>query len=384
MNILFVGTIYDKKHTTVTGQTVVSDIVLNQLKQSCNVIVVNTADSGKYQRGTLLFNITRILQFIGIFFHILIVLLTKSVNVVYYQPATSGMGVARDYISLKIISFFRKSIVLHLLGYIKLYTLKDFGSNAWKRFNYVYGCADKIIVEGEKMKSEFKDFENYLNKVVVIPNGLNVDSKRVNYPKNYNEEKSFKLLYLSNFIFSKGYYDVIQALDILVNQRKLNVECIFAGKYYTTLESVDSDRLLGTEEAFNAFIKSHGLQNVVKYYPGLFGNDKHKAFVEANAFVLPTYYSAEGQPMSILEAMSYGCVPIVTAHGHIPMMVNNDNGCLVSPKHPLSIADAVESLMTNTSVYTNKSAKAIIDFNEKFRGESFGNAVKKVIMQVGK
>ena len=88
--------------------------------------------------------------------------------------------------------------------------------------------------------------------------------------------------------------------------------------------------------------------------------------------------------MSILEAMSYGCVPIVTAHGHIPMMVNNDNGCLVSPKHPLSIADAVESLMTNTSVYTNKSAKSIKDFDKKFRGETFGNSVKVVIMQAGK
>ena len=380
MNILFVGTIFDSKHNTITGQTVVSDIVLENLCKSNKIIRINTADSGKYQRGSFSFTVYRISQFIGIFLKLLYILLTKKVDRVYYQPATSKMGIARDYIAMHIIRLFSKPIILHLLGYITLDTLRNYGSTTWRRFSYVYNKSSKIIVEGEKMKSEFDCFDDYLNKIVVIPNGMNIGLNKEQPIKRYNNKVPFKLLYLSNFIYSKGYFDVLRALNILVNERHLNVECNFAGKFYSTLDSVDNDTIFGTEEAFKSYISNHKLNKRVKYQQGLFGDDKRQAFETANAFLLPTFYSAEGQPMSIIEAMYYGCVPIVTNQGHIPMMVNNHNGCIVESRNPKSIADAVERLMSDNKTYSLKSKISMEDFHNKFRGDVFGKKLRNVLL----
>lgn len=379
MNILLIGTMYDQKHPTITGQTVISSIIIENLQKSYILNFVNTADNGKYQRGTFKFAIYRICHFLIIYIKIISTLLTKSIDVVYYQPATSKLGVARDYIAIRIIKSFKKTIVLHLLGYMTLDTIKEYGSRTWKWFNYVYDNATNIIVEGEKMKLEFLNFKFSDSKILIVPNGMNVKNASQLKAKEYVPKDVFHILYLSNFIFSKGYYDVIQAIDILRNSRGLKVDCIFAGKFYNTLEGCDSNLELGTKEVFDRFIGEHHLNDYVNYYTGLYDTQKHEAFCKANVFILPTYYSAEGQPMSILEAMAYGCVPIVTAHGHIPMMVNDENGCVILPKNPKSIADAVERLIKNPDIYNKKSSKSISDFKDKFSGDTFSNAVKRIL-----
>jgi glycosyltransferase involved in cell wall biosynthesis len=48
---------------------------------------------------------------------------------------------------------------------------------------------------------------------------------------------------------------------------------------------------------------------------------------------LPTYYSTEAQPLSILEALSYGKIVITTNHRGIPdMVINEYNGLIVESK----------------------------------------------------
>lgn len=380
-NILFIGTLCDKKHPITTGQTVVSRILLNHFDNK-RVHVINSADSGKFQRGSFFFSVFRVFDFLVVYIKLLYSLIFRNIACIYYQPATSPMGIVRDYISLRIIKIFNKPVVGHLLGYMDIKNIESFGLQSFNRFKWVIDSFTRLVVEGDKMKEQLSFATDYEKRLISIPNGFDEEFKGEKEAKSYDGKGPFRILYLSNLIFSKGYYDILLAIDLLVNHYKVNVECVFAGKFYQTLEEVDSNKELGTKEVFDDFVINRRLSSIVKYYPGLYGEDKRDAFLKANAFILPTYYSAEGQPISILEAMSYGCVPIVTNHGHISMMINESNGCFVKPKTPESIVEAILCLINNNSLYQEKSKTAIKDFKAKFDGCVFAAGVESVIDNV--
>lgn len=44
--------------------------------------------------------------------------------------------------------------------------------------------------------------------------------------------------FMNNMIESKRYVDVLKALDILINEMHLNVECIFAGRFMSVIDDV--------------------------------------------------------------------------------------------------------------------------------------------------
>ena len=270
-SILFYGAFCDKHHKLTTGLTVVSSIVIGQMEREYNVIKVNIADKRIGIRGSLSFTLYRSLQFLVIFVKLFFKLLVRKVDIVYYQPVYSTMGIYRDYIALHIISMFNITVVGHALGIAAIKNITSSNTRIGKMCIWNFNQMKKIIVEGDKMKQQFVNFHDYNTRVIVIPNGLNEENEGIKLPKQYYVGEPFKLLYLSNLIFSKGYFDVLKALDILVNKKKLDVECVFAGRFYQTLEEEDNDKELSGEEAFYTFIEEHHLKNRVKYYIGLYG-----------------------------------------------------------------------------------------------------------------
>lgn len=54
----------------------------------------------------------------------------------------------------------------------------------------------------------------------------------------------------------------------------------------------------------------------VRFVGSLYGNAKEEAFETAAAFVLPSV--SEGLPMSVLEALQHGCLPIITDQCNLP------------------------------------------------------------------
>ena len=135
------------------------------------------------------------------------------------------------------------------------------------------------------------------------------------------------------------------------------------------------DLALSSKGDFDKFVTEHSLNDRIEYYPGLYGDEKDRYFQEANVFLLPSYYINEGQPVSIIEAMAYGCVPVVTNYRHIPMMVDNSNGFYVKPKSPEDIAEKVKYLILHPEEYADKSQKAIKDYQQKFKFEVFATRV---------
>ncbi len=70
-----------------------------------------------------------------------------------------------------------------------------------------YAKADTLIVLGELLRDQFSFSPGCENNIEVVLNGLPINSTKIE-PKQINQGEPFKLLYLSNLIPSKGYFDL--------------------------------------------------------------------------------------------------------------------------------------------------------------------------------
>lgn len=81
-------------------------------------------------------------------------------------------------------------------------------------------------------------------------------------------------------------------------------------------------------------------------------------------FVLSTHY--EGHPLVLLEAMSFGLPIVATRVSSIPdVLTDGVNGLLVNPKDPNDLAQALENLITNNSLYSRISEATIKNFEQQ-------------------
>jgi glycosyltransferase involved in cell wall biosynthesis len=173
----------------------------------------------------------------------------------------------------------------------------------------------------------------------VVPNTIHevllcteaeVATKREAHPRT-----PLRLLYLSNMIGSKGYLDVLAAVERL-HRRGVAVRADFIGGW-----TAEADR-----ERFQARLAQAGLGAVVTHHGPVYDRVRVRRFyLAADLFLLPTYYPTEAQPLTILEAINAGTPVITTEHASIPYMVRGRQEALfVPPRDPEAIAGAVERL----------------------------------------
>ena len=370
--IITIGLCTNQKRNIFSGQAMMFDALVDFLKgKKISVSVVNL--SSKYQDiqvGTIAFKriieyFTIILKSIPLFF--------KSINgVLYITTAQTQGGFLRDLIFINLAKIFGCKIVIHQFGS----NFQTFYTELSPFFKFLvrntFNKGDKIIVEGEVTKEQFFMIRNYQTKVIPVTNGLpEKNLKNTRQGKSYNPQTPFSLIYLSYMIESKGYWDVLEAVDILVNEYKKNVSCVFSGKFMSSVDDVRFDDIDIAQKSFEKFIIDKKLHNHIIYYEGLMGENKADAFIQSNVFLLPSYFKFEGQPVSVLEAMAYGSVPIVTKYRMIPNMVDDNTGVFVEPLNAKQIADFVVVLMEDPGFYSKLSQNCVDTYFEKFTLEKY-------------
>ena len=178
-------------------------------------------------------------------------------------------------------------------------------------------------------------------KRFTIPN--NIDDATRCTPADISEKQarrvnreSLQLLYLSNMIPSKGYLDVLHAIRIL-HAEGLMLSADFIGRWQS-----DED-----QAAFMSYVAEHKLEHVITAHGGIQDRARIKQFyLNADVFLLPTYYPTEAQPLSILEAINAGTPVVTTQHASIPYMVREHSreALFVPPRSPEAIAEALRKL----------------------------------------
>ncbi|MHU86523.1 glycosyltransferase, partial [Escherichia coli] len=219
--------------------------------------------------------------------------------------------------------------------------------------NFLKNC-DSIIVLGPSLIKMYDFCPDIKSKIRVVFNALPQDTVNNYVKENTN---TVNVVFLSNLIISKGYLDVLQAsLEV----SKFNIHFHFAGDFMLSPDDEDDKGdLKKRKEEFNNFIINNGLENNITYHGVLVGNKKNDLLKLGDIFILPTYYHVEGQPISIIEAMSFRNAIISTNYRSIPDIVyEGRNAIFVKPKKPEDIVNAITYLYENRNVliaYQNNS-----------------------------
>ena len=170
-----------------------------------------------------------------------------------------------------------------------------------------------------------------------------------------NQRRALILGYLGRIEPNKGMTELLAALNKL-KAEGIKFKVRFAGK-----EQTEGEYLPKFEEALGENFEYCGLVS---------GETKREFLNSLDVFVMPTYF--EGLPMSLLETMSYGAVPVVTEVGSIPTVVKDgENGLFVKVKDVESICEALKKLDEDRALLTKMSDEARRTIQENFSAAKY-------------
>jgi len=154
------------------------------------------------------------------------------------------------------------------------------------------------------------------------------------------------------------------------------------------LTSYDDPELNSIEKMkmdFHNYISQNNLSNNVNYHSQVLDEEKNKLLNESHILVLPTNYSTEAQPLSIIEAISRGNVIISTNFRAIPdMVVDHYNGKFVAFGDPLSIAQNILYFINNPTDFNNYSKNSISIYQQSFTYDRFKDKILFLFDQTSK
>lgn len=291
-------------------------------------------------------------------------------QIYYATMSTSNVGFIRDYLTVGFAKLLGRRTVLHLHGG----GFKDFYINGkpWlqRMIRANLRRTDTIVVLGELLKEQFECVGHFVKpKLKVVPNGLTLGvDEPVAVIKALPKGGRLQLLYLSSLMPSKGFFDVLQAVQLLDAHQP--------GRYHLNLcgSFVDAKTETAVEvfdvASLKAYIERHELDDSVTYHGQVLGAEKQRQFEQAHVFILPTSYSWEGQPLSIIEALAFA-IPVVSCyHKGIPELIESErSGIFVEPQEPQAIADVVIRLAANAEKYESMSHSARVHYEDHFKRE---------------
>lgn len=255
--------------------------------------------------------------------------------------------------SLNFISFMKEGMLLllfYLFGYSGrvLIFIHGWDEQFFEqiRENRIYSTlmrvmlnrAGMVLVLADDFRRDLDSIGVDISNVEVVSTMVDLDKIPV-YRSCESNEKS--LLFLSRMIPGKGVYELLDAFSLLCEKHD-NLKLIMAG------DGPEKQRLMEIGAL-------RGLSNVV--FPGYIqGDEKRRAFEESCIYLLPT--SREGCPVSLLEAMASGLVPVVTDAGGIKDVIKpGETAVLLEEVSAKAIDDAVEGLLVDP-IKMAKVAKA--------------------------
>lgn len=211
-------------------------------------------------------------------------------------------------------------------------------------------------------------------KMFSIHNGLDIDKYNF-YTKDEALEKlklkSDKKYFgtIASFYKTKGYPYLIEAIKTMIAKNPPAVEkyrWVFIGDG----PEIDNIKKLAKEQGVENYIKFLGqYDNAYKYL---------KAF---DYFVLPSI--KEGLPYTLLEAGLAGAPTISTRVGGIPEIITDQKtGLLVAPANPLSLAEAMEKISTDSELANKLSTNNIDNIKNNFNIKNTLSETEKVYLKL--
>ena len=263
-------------------------------------------------------------------------------SVIHYNFPLSFESVIRDFFFMREAVRRNMKMVVHVHGGIYMNT-DSMPFFIKKMLRIVFSWQIPFIVLSEKERSIINMRYNS-SMIHVLQNCVVVDS----IGKQGQFSNPSVLGYIGRISKNKGIGELFEACKI-IKEKKYDFELHIAGN-----ETGGTNYISMFQELLGS--KFH--------YAGIVSGEEKKAFLRGlDIFVLPSYF--EGLPVSLLECMSYGIIPIVTSVGSIPeVVVDKKNGLLIKDHDVDSLVTEIVFLLEHDEIreaYSQLARKTIID-----------------------
>lgn len=242
--------------------------------------------------------------------------------VIHYNFPLSKASIIRDVPFIKYAQLKKRKIVIHLHGGVYL-TSEKTPSYLNAMLKTVFGKTTPIVVLSQLEKDAIVSRYEVVD-VSVLPNCVDV-KEQLHVKENNTQEKPITFGYIGRITKEKGMAFLLEACKSL-KKDGVEFKLVLAGK----------------EDCPNEFIPyfEDSLKESFEYVGVVFGNKKEEFMNKLDLFVLPSFF--EGLPMSLLECMAHGVVPITTNVGSISdVVIDNKNGVFIKVKDSETIYNAI-------------------------------------------
>jgi Glycosyltransferase len=293
-------------------------------------------------------------------FKLIVELIFSRPKFVYFTISPVGNAFFRDVLIVAIIKLFRIPIAYHLRG---LGIREEYKKGINRRlYDFVFRNSFVICLS----KNHTLDIQGILQrKILIVPNGIKVEA----HPLPFNEAAIPQLLFLSNYIKSKGVLDFLEALRILHEKGVPFKSKLIGSPWDVSIEDLRN------------FVTAHGMSSKVEINEPKFAEEKFNAILDADIFVLPTYY--ELFPGVVLEAMQCGKPIVSTLTGAIPEIIDDGvNGFLVPTHQPGAVANKIEILIKDPALRKQFGDAAYRKFMDNYTLEGFEQNMKETFEEI--
>ena len=326
-SILITAPSLDTKHNVSGISSITSFIISNNSNTAYTHFELGRKDDEKR-------NLVWVFRMINTTIRWMFIVASKKTTLIHFNFALSKASILRDAPLVLFAKLIRKKIIIHIHGGDYLANKKAPG---WMKFilKRVFSKRSPVIVlstvEQQIISEQYKT-----SNVHVLPNCVDLNEAKA-FHRVYNTAAMPNLLFIGRISTSKGIEYIYQALKELKSKQ-------VAFKFYMAGAGPDENEYV---EKFSQLLGSgFEFKGVVS------GLTKTNLFKSCDVFLLPSLF--EGLPMSLLEAMSFGLVPVVTPVGSMKHVIKTGyNGVLLNENPAVEIAAAIEGFAaTKESIKT--------------------------------
>jgi len=258
-------------------------------------------------------------------------------------------------------------------------SLATFFQKGWLKriFDVIWGRrilkdASKLIASTLIEAEQYKSMGISEHKIEIIPNGIDL-SEFDNLPEEGEFRRKYGLGSAQKIILYLGRIHKIKGLALLVkafadlSKPLRNIKLVIVGLDDGYLPSLK--RLIADLE----------ISDKVLFTGPLYGQEKLKAYVDADVYVLPSVY--ETFPVAVFEACACRTPVVVTDRCGIADVIDGQAG-LVVPYDKDQLRDALLHMLGDDKMRLRFSEKGKLLVREKFNWEKVAEQIEKVYQSV--
>ena len=338
------------------GGEIMMENVLTEMKASgFRTSHINTSIH-YYNKDRTRISIKLAIRYFWIYTKLVKHLMFDDVDYIYFSLSKKIKGFIRNIPYIVFSKLFNTRVIGHIHG----------GEFDIVRLSFVaelVNMVDVVLVLSEEVNSKLSKVLN--TKIATITNGIKVRDIR-----SQSRESIKNIVFVGNLTPLKGIYNLGKIYNEILSHNN-KVKLILIGEWHS-------------EKERNSFFKlvKNTHRNIVEagYIPN---NEVLYYLTECDLMIYPSVY--DGQPISIIEALSQGIPVIASNVGGISLLIkNNYNGYLVNDYlSPDSFVKYAINIMQDAYIYNKFSINAINYYRNMLTEKKFGQQFRRVLYSQG-